>query len=66
MSTQSFLQNLQDQLNAFRPKDLDINTANARMEHTSTNVKSINMQTTILLIILVILITIAFITHLTN
>ena len=66
MSDQSFLQNLENKLNAFRPKDLDINTATARMEHTSTNVKSINMQTTILLIILVILITIAFITHLTN
>ena len=48
----------------FNPRTLDITTSNARLQHTNLNVASINLQTMILSIILVILVTIAFITHL--
>jgi len=57
---------IQNNLNAFSPKNLDIDTADARMEHTGINVKSINIQTILLSILLVIFITIAFIAHLKN
>lgn len=55
---------LSRKMSNFNPKALDINTTNARLEHTDLNVTSINLQTMILSIILVILVTIAFIAHL--
>tara|TARA_B100000902_G_scaffold381983_1_gene419126 strand:- start:1126 stop:1344 length:219 start_codon:yes stop_codon:yes gene_type:complete len=62
----NFLEDLQREINSFSPKNLDINTEKARMNYTSINVKSINIQTMILSIILVILVTIAFMAHLKN
>ena len=53
-----------ESLKDFIPKNIDVETTNARLDHTTINVKSINIQTIILSIILVILITIAFMTHL--
>ena len=49
---------------SFNPRTLDISTTNARLQHTDLNVASINLQTMILSIILVILVTIAFVVHL--
>ncbi len=53
-----------ESLKDFIPKTIDIGTTNARLDHTTINVKSINIQTIILSIILVILITITFLAHL--
>ena len=66
IGSNDFFGTLQNNLNAFSPKNLDIDTADARMEHTGINVKSINIQTILLSILLVIFITIAFIAHLKN
>ena len=42
-------------LKSYIPETIDIGTTNARLDHTTINVKSINIQTIILSIILVIL-----------
>lgn len=55
---------LNDKIINFRPEKLDLTTTEARLEHTSLNVSSINLQTMIVSIILVILVTIAFVAHL--
>jgi hypothetical protein len=55
---------LNSQISNFNHKTIDLATANARLGHEELNVKSINIQTMILAIILVILITIAFTIHL--
>lgn len=57
-------QQLVDKIKTFVPKNIDIDTTNARLDHTEINVKSISIQTIILSIILVIFITLAFIMHL--
>lgn len=44
--------------------NFDIHTTNAQLEHTNINTKSINTQTGILTLILVIFITLVFIVHL--
>ena len=48
----------------FNPEKLDLTTTEARLQHTGLNVSSINIQTMALSIVLVILVTIAFIAHL--
>tara|TARA_B100001094_G_C18098803_1_gene754538 strand:+ start:73 stop:270 length:198 start_codon:yes stop_codon:yes gene_type:complete len=51
-------------LKNYIPKNIDIHTTNAKLNHTNLDVKSINIQTIILSIILVIFITMALIVHL--
>ena len=46
IGSNDFFGTLQNNLNAFSPKNLDIDTADARMEHTGINVKSINIKNT--------------------
>ena len=57
---------LKEQITNFKPVSINLDTAQARLDYTNLNVSSINLQTMILSIILVIFITIAFITHLSN
>ena len=57
---------LNEQITNFKPVSINLDTAQARLDYTNLNVSSINLQTMILSIILVIFITIAFITHLSN
>jgi len=57
---------LKEQITNFKPGSINLDTAQARLDYTNLNVSSINLQTMILSIILVIFITIAFITHLSN
>ena len=57
---------LADELKNYKPKSLDLETMQARLNYADLNASSINLQTMILSIILVIFISIAFISHLTR
>lgn len=48
------------------PRNTDILTTQARLDHTGLNARSINTQTIFLSILIVILVTIAFTVHLTE
>ena len=60
------INSLVNKLNRQIPRNTDMLTTHARLEHTGLNARSINMQTIFLSILIVIFVTITFAVHLTE
>lgn len=66
MSDTDAINRLVNSLNRQIPRNTDMLTTQARLEHTGLNARSINIQTIFLSILIVILVSISFTVHLTE